>query len=81
MFQYVLSRAKRKSTSTTKLCAKNANRVGYRKSFRAGGRVVGPVEGAGVRQAVSKHHLHSHARHTTSEAGSHAAYAGEHAIL
>lgn len=40
--------------------------------------MVRPVEGVGVRQAVSKHNLDPHARHTTSEAGSHAAYAGEH---
>lgn len=35
------------------------------------------MEGFGLRQALPEHHLHPATRHTASEAGGHAAHAGE----
>lgn len=51
---------------------------GYRQSSGAGWRVVRPVEGLGLRQALPEHHLHPAARHATPETGRYAAHAGEH---
>lgn len=48
-----------------------------RHSSGSGWRVVGPMEGFGVRQALPEHNFHIAARHAASEAGGHLAHAGE----